>query len=60
MTALVIITRATKSRMEWNYMRMILESSAITMTNNIEGSYYLGENICVCTKLIHIREVVYW
>ena len=27
--------------------------------NNIEG-YYLGENICVCTKLIHIREVVYW
>jgi hypothetical protein len=59
MTVLVIITRATKARMEWNYMRMILESSAITMTNNIEG-YYLGENICVCTKLIHIREVVYW
>jgi len=58
MTVLVIITRATKARMEWNYMRMILESSAITMTNNIEG-YYLGENICVCTKLIHFREVVY-
>jgi hypothetical protein len=37
----------------------VLGDSAITVTNNIEG-YYLGENICVCTKLLHIREVVYW